>query len=98
MTSQPLVVTVTIPPDILEPVILAAARAELRVGQYNGDRNGAGYDAILRQVRAHLTGYDYAPLIEQIAARMIAPTVEQIISAQVERQVKAALKTRKESA
>ena len=98
MTNQPLVIVVTIPPDILEPVILAAVRAELRVGQYNGDRNGVGYDTILRQVRAHLTGYDYAPLIEQIAERMIAPTVERIIEAQVERQVRAALKARKDAA
>ena len=96
--NQPLVITITVPPEILEPVILAAVRAELRVGQYHGDRNGAGYDAILRQVRSHLTGYNYAPLIEQMAERMIAPTVERIIEAQVERQVRAALKARKDAA
>jgi hypothetical protein len=51
----------------------------------------------LRRVKTVLSAYDYAPMIEEIAARLIAPTVEQIMTAQIERQVKAALKARREA-
>lgn len=97
MSNQPLVITITLTPETLEPIIRRAIANDLRMPSYANSVGGSAYQEIERQVRATFRDRDYSAMIEEVRARIEAETIEAVVRADIERQAKAALRAKRKA-
>jgi hypothetical protein len=89
------VIQIEVPEAALREAATRAVMNAIRPSSGWNDNGGTAYQLIAKQVADQLKELDFQPYIEEALDRLLAPTVEELVKAEIEKQVKKAIKEAK---